>query len=45
MIADWAKEEMANYQLPRIFQIVPELPLNAAGKVVKDALRTLPASG
>jgi acyl-CoA synthetase (AMP-forming)/AMP-acid ligase II len=45
MIADWAKEEMANYKLPRIFQIVPELPLNAAGKVVKDALRTLPASG
>jgi acyl-CoA synthetase (AMP-forming)/AMP-acid ligase II len=30
---------MANYKVPRRVEVVTELPLNAAGKVVKDELR------
>jgi acyl-CoA synthetase (AMP-forming)/AMP-acid ligase II len=30
---------MANYKVPRVVQIVDELPLNATGKVMKDVLR------
>src|SRR5262249_53875195 len=33
------REKMANYKLPRAFEIVTELPLNATGKVAKDELR------
>jgi len=35
----WARDEMANYKVPRAVEIVDELPLNATGKVVKDELR------
>jgi acyl-CoA synthetase (AMP-forming)/AMP-acid ligase II len=35
----WAKEEMANFKVPRRVAIVDALPLNAMGKVVKDELR------
>jgi HIP---CoA ligase len=35
----WCREKMANYKVPRTFEIVTELPLNATGKVAKDTLR------
>jgi len=35
----WAKEEMANYKVPREVRIVDALPLNASGKVLKTELR------
>jgi HIP---CoA ligase len=35
----WCREKMANYKVPRTFEIVNELPLNATGKVAKDELR------
>jgi acyl-CoA synthetase (AMP-forming)/AMP-acid ligase II len=38
-IIEWSREQMANYKVPRVVQVVDELPLNATGKVVKDALR------
>jgi acyl-CoA synthetase (AMP-forming)/AMP-acid ligase II len=38
-IIEWSRREMANYKVPRVVEIVDELPLNATGKVVKDALR------
>ena len=36
----WCRERMANYKVPRSVKFVVELPLNAAGKVVKRVLRT-----
>jgi acyl-CoA synthetase (AMP-forming)/AMP-acid ligase II len=38
-IAVWAKENMANYKVPRKTVFVPALPRNAAGKVLRNALR------
>jgi acyl-CoA synthetase (AMP-forming)/AMP-acid ligase II len=38
-VIEWSRREMANYKVPRVVEIVDELPLNATGKVVKDALR------
>ena len=35
----WSRDEMANYKVPRAVEIVDVLPLNATGKVMKDALR------
>jgi acyl-CoA synthetase (AMP-forming)/AMP-acid ligase II len=35
----WARDQMANYKVPRRVEFVEELPLNATGKVVKDVLR------
>ena len=37
----WSRANMANYKVPRGFVIVPDLPRNAAGKVLKTALREL----
>jgi HIP---CoA ligase len=37
----WSREHLANYKVPRRFELVAELPLNAAGKVVKPELRKL----
>jgi acyl-CoA synthetase (AMP-forming)/AMP-acid ligase II len=36
----WAREEMANYKVPRRVEIVDELPVNASGKVLKYELRS-----
>ncbi|MEE9416501.1 MAG: FadD3 family acyl-CoA ligase [Acidimicrobiales bacterium] len=36
----WCREEMANYKVPRFFQFVDSLPLNASGKVLKYELRS-----
>jgi acyl-CoA synthetase (AMP-forming)/AMP-acid ligase II len=38
-IKAWAKDEMANYKVPREVRIVKSLPLNASGKVLKTELR------
>jgi len=38
-IIEWSRAQMANYKVPRVVQIVDELPLNATGKVMKDVLR------
>ena len=40
-LREWAKDECASYQFPRIMTTVEELPKNAMGKVnKKDLLRT-----
>ena len=38
-LLEWARANMANFKAPRYLQIVAQLPLNAAGKVQKFALR------
>ena len=38
-IIAWTRERLANYKVPRYVVTVAELPTNATGKVVKDALR------
>ena len=35
----WSRANMANYKVPHSFVIVPDLPRNAAGKVLKTELR------
>jgi acyl-CoA synthetase (AMP-forming)/AMP-acid ligase II len=35
----WSRDQMANYKVPRVVEVIDELPLNAAGKVAKDELR------
>ena len=35
----WCREKMANYKVPRYFEIVAEVPHNAGGKVLKYELR------
>jgi acyl-CoA synthetase (AMP-forming)/AMP-acid ligase II len=43
-ILTWAKEQMANYKVPRAIALLDELPINATGKVVKDELRARAAT-
>jgi acyl-CoA synthetase (AMP-forming)/AMP-acid ligase II len=38
-IRAWAKENMANYKVPRTVRVVDALPTNAAGKVLRYELR------
>jgi acyl-CoA synthetase (AMP-forming)/AMP-acid ligase II len=38
-IIRWARERLANYKVPRHVVAVAELPINAAGKIVKSELR------
>lgn len=38
-LAGWSRENMANYKVPRIFELVDDLPRNASGKVLKTTLR------
>ncbi|WP_245239501.1 FadD3 family acyl-CoA ligase [Streptomyces sp. MZ04] len=35
----WTRERLANFKVPRRFVIVPELPRNAGGKLLKGELR------
>jgi acyl-CoA synthetase (AMP-forming)/AMP-acid ligase II len=35
----WAREQMANYKVPRRVEVVDALPVNASGKVLKFELR------
>jgi acyl-CoA synthetase (AMP-forming)/AMP-acid ligase II len=44
-IRDWAKENMANFKVPRQVHLVEALPLNASGKVLKFELRRLATGG
>ena len=39
-IIAWCRPQLANYKLPRTVEIVPSLPRNAAGKVLKFELRS-----
>ena len=38
-VVAWAREHMANFKVPRHVAIVPELPMNLSGKVLKNELR------
>jgi HIP---CoA ligase len=38
-IIAWARDQMANYKVPRVVRVIDALPLNATGKVMKDILR------
>ncbi len=38
-VIGWCREQMANYKVPREVAFVDDLPRNATGKVMKDALR------
>ena len=38
-IIAWSREQMANYKVPRVVEVVDALPLNATGKVEKTTLR------
>jgi acyl-CoA synthetase (AMP-forming)/AMP-acid ligase II len=38
-VISWAREQMANYKVPRAVHFVEQLPLNASGKVLKFELR------
>ena len=38
-IIAWCRASMANYKVPRCVELVADLPRNAAGKVLKTALR------
>ncbi len=39
----WSRENMANYKVPRRFELVDELPTNATGKIDKIVLREMAA--
>jgi acyl-CoA synthetase (AMP-forming)/AMP-acid ligase II len=38
-LREWSRAKMANYKVPRYFEIVDQLPLNASRKVLKHELR------
>jgi acyl-CoA synthetase (AMP-forming)/AMP-acid ligase II len=38
-LISWARDNMANYKVPRSFAFVADLPRNASGKVLKTELR------
>jgi len=35
----WSRDRIAGYKVPRYVEFLPELPLNATGKVMKDQLK------
>ncbi|MFI8998988.1 FadD3 family acyl-CoA ligase [Streptomyces sp. NPDC053542] len=41
----WARERLANFKVPRRFHLVPELPRNASGKILKTELRRAARDG
>ncbi|MNO60751.1 Long-chain-fatty-acid--CoA ligase [compost metagenome] len=41
----WCREQMANYKVPRSAVLLEAMPLNAAGKVTKAALREMAGRG
>jgi acyl-CoA synthetase (AMP-forming)/AMP-acid ligase II len=43
-IIAWARERLANYKVPRHVVAISELPTNATGKILKDALRARAAA-
>jgi malonyl-CoA/methylmalonyl-CoA synthetase len=40
-LTEWAKERLAKYKVPTLWKIVPGLPRNAMGKVIKADVRKL----
>lgn len=40
-IIAWARENMANYKVPKSIEFVADLPRNAGGKVLRDELRAM----
>jgi HIP---CoA ligase len=38
-VIEWCRGQLANFKVPRVVDIVDELPHNATGKVLKDVLR------
>jgi acyl-CoA synthetase (AMP-forming)/AMP-acid ligase II len=40
-IIQWCRDNMANYKVPRSVRFLPEFPMNAGGKVLKNELREL----
>jgi acyl-CoA synthetase (AMP-forming)/AMP-acid ligase II len=44
-IIRWCRDQMANYKVPRMVELVDALPVNATGKVMKDVLRQRAAQG
>jgi len=42
-IIAWARENMANYKVPKSIEFVADLPRNAGGKVLRDDLRAMAA--
>jgi acyl-CoA synthetase (AMP-forming)/AMP-acid ligase II len=44
-ILAWCRDEIANYKVPRAIEVVGALPVNAAGKVEKNALRARAGHG
>jgi acyl-CoA synthetase (AMP-forming)/AMP-acid ligase II len=44
-VVEWCRDQMANYKVPRVVEVVAELPMTATGKVMKDVLRERVASG
>jgi acyl-CoA synthetase (AMP-forming)/AMP-acid ligase II len=42
-LADWCRQHLAGYKVPKTFAFVDALPKNAVGKVTKAVLRTPPA--
>jgi HIP---CoA ligase len=38
-LLEWAKDQLANYKVPRYVEVVQALPVNASGKVLKTELR------
>ena len=41
-LIQYLQERVANYKYPRLMEILPELPKNATGKILKTTLRGLP---
>ncbi|MFM0206052.1 FadD3 family acyl-CoA ligase [Paraburkholderia sediminicola] len=44
-LTDWARKNMANYKVPRHLTLVDQLPVSAAGKVLKYRLREAVKNG
>jgi acyl-CoA synthetase (AMP-forming)/AMP-acid ligase II len=44
-ILSWSRDAMANYKVPRSVVVLPALPVNASGKVLKRELRERFAAG
>jgi acyl-CoA synthetase (AMP-forming)/AMP-acid ligase II len=38
-VIDWVRERLANFKVPRVVEVVGELPRNASGKVLRRELR------
>ncbi len=44
-VIEWSRDNMANYKVPRLVEVVDSLPMNASNKVLKFELRDRAAAG